>query len=933
MALAVLYYWMKVLEYGGCYTSTGTISRLFLAMLLALVKYLLLMLVFVFGFGHCLFLAVIQDDKDRIEGFKNVGASVISTYRAIMGDGLPYDDMVDSATVEKTFFITVIYVGFTVSGLVLLINLLIALMTKVYDEVQFRIDNAFLANRADFIDKKLRVYVLSSYAIIFSYFMPRKTGDKAHHTHQWDDFVTAILFPLQSGANEDHHEHERTISDEMEICHLSEEQVRWNQNSEKLLTIQYHMKDVEKTREVVQNIERNGIIERALLNCTAESTALRLNAVTSLVELHVEDLSSIPSITRPIVMHILSIAVSDKDERISRAAMDIILKLKTDQELNEMLAKSLESLLFDPDDGRILCGIVMVGTLKVENHTLVEKLYDLMFHSENQQVRLASCLDLCMLGKRNGKLNNELVQLISLPVEEQWRLTVDDNDLRLAAKVLGETLAYYPKIGEALRSFCVQLKEERINDSVKLESILALTQLIPFGRLPEDLCQKYTDETLEVKDVEDSRLCSFVYSRTNPISFDTYKCQCCRLIVCKTCSERCHAQTDKHPKAAAFFEHFPEGYCDCVLAQKCHATTNEPLDAETDHVSEIFCDLIDEKSASEDTYDIVIAIIKAFGKMKNRKPRVLQSLAKCLSIPLLHNDAQDSLIKIGVDSDDVAQYVKQIMEKVEMPNRELADLLGFLNVKDKFVIDYLIKTMEEIPRESFRSLRRLKVVDVKVYQEACKLYRRAKDPELLGSIEKFLCAPGIEPEVVPFFQKLRETPAKELSATDSLFRKEASQALLKSHADIQLMASIALLGQKIKDVPSATFNLYVADIEAAFVDSQVSDSLKKRALVPLFKNSNYISGGKLGDNLLQFLKSLSMTNKYQAKILSAGILLIKKLTPAGQPSPDFNNFVTSQLNSNFMSVQKACQQALSDKEIALTDEVRIEDEKYTFDDI
>src|SRR5690348_5807731 len=97
---------------------------------------------FVFAFGTAMYLALIVSDDPKNLGasndFNNMFLSMLRIYRALMGDTLDFDVLYDTSILA-----VLLYIAFTVTGGLLLLNLLIALMTKVFDEVKENIETSF----------------------------------------------------------------------------------------------------------------------------------------------------------------------------------------------------------------------------------------------------------------------------------------------------------------------------------------------------------------------------------------------------------------------------------------------------------------------------------------------------------------------------------------------------------------------------------------------------------------------------------------------------------------------------------------------------------------------------------------------------------------------------------------------------------------------
>jgi hypothetical protein len=176
----LLYLWLKMLEYAGAFAGSSTVAKLFLMMGKTLFQYMIVLLMFVLGFGHTMFLMGI-DDPD----FINVGSSVIRMYRGLMGDELPYPSI---ATSTGNILAPILYFVFTMTGTILLLNLLIALMSSVFSTVTENIKTEFYINRGQFIAKKLQVYILTR---PLKYIFLKSNEQK----EPWATYIHKSLFP------------------------------------------------------------------------------------------------------------------------------------------------------------------------------------------------------------------------------------------------------------------------------------------------------------------------------------------------------------------------------------------------------------------------------------------------------------------------------------------------------------------------------------------------------------------------------------------------------------------------------------------------------------------------------------------------------------------------------------------------------------------
>ncbi len=155
-------------EYTGALKNGAKVSRLFTAMLRTLLTYLVVIIVFVIAIGFTLHLAAFnfQSDPD----FSNPGVSILRTYRALMGETLDWNQLIAADAGQTTSILApALYFVFTVIGLLLLLNLLIALMTTAFEQVTQTIDTDFYIVRGELISRKVPVYITSRFVEIYPF--------------------------------------------------------------------------------------------------------------------------------------------------------------------------------------------------------------------------------------------------------------------------------------------------------------------------------------------------------------------------------------------------------------------------------------------------------------------------------------------------------------------------------------------------------------------------------------------------------------------------------------------------------------------------------------------------------------------------------------------------------------------------------------------
>lgn len=228
-AVCVLYLWLKLLEYGGAFSASAEVSRLFTMMLLTLLQYLIVILIFIVGFGHSMYLAAVNFDSSDLD-FSNPGFAIVRMYRALMGEALDWKTLTDDRNGQTVSIVApLLYFAFTISGTLLLLNLLIALMTKKFDEVKENIQTAFYSSRGEVLAKKIPIYITSNIFIgLRRYFLPNLTSLQMKNPSKgrWGDYIRATLFRPNPKltVSDDWHEY-----DGMVLRLLSKEQ---NENNE-----------------------------------------------------------------------------------------------------------------------------------------------------------------------------------------------------------------------------------------------------------------------------------------------------------------------------------------------------------------------------------------------------------------------------------------------------------------------------------------------------------------------------------------------------------------------------------------------------------------------------------------------------------------------------------------------------------------------------
>ena len=103
---------------------------------------------------------------------------------------------------ESGFWLAYIfYIAFSLSGILLLVNLVVALMTNSFERVQQDNRTAFLKSRAEAIVKKMRVFILSDLRLINGLMVPslhpwqnKKIHVNSEKELKWQTLIRSCLF-------------------------------------------------------------------------------------------------------------------------------------------------------------------------------------------------------------------------------------------------------------------------------------------------------------------------------------------------------------------------------------------------------------------------------------------------------------------------------------------------------------------------------------------------------------------------------------------------------------------------------------------------------------------------------------------------------------------------------------------------------------------
>jgi len=151
--------WFKLLSYSRGFTNTGTYVKLILAVTRSIFFFLVILLLVIFAFSHAFkMLAII--DTDNFDQYDSVGSSILTQYRMIIGD---FDISSFLSPTEASQGIGIVFfIAFTLLVSIILLNLLIAIMSNSYDNIQENAKAEWLAELAEILIEIDHFFLLPS---------------------------------------------------------------------------------------------------------------------------------------------------------------------------------------------------------------------------------------------------------------------------------------------------------------------------------------------------------------------------------------------------------------------------------------------------------------------------------------------------------------------------------------------------------------------------------------------------------------------------------------------------------------------------------------------------------------------------------------------------------------------------------------------------
>jgi len=177
-ALCILYLWVKNFEWASAFSLTSQTVRTLYLILGQIFIYMVLVFVMVIGFAHAMYIMVFDrvgsSDPFNV-GFGTLPRSLASIWFAFIGQ-LKFDDIEKDGTAPVTY---IVYFFFSLFGSVIMLNLLIATMSNVYDQVRSDALYASLKTREKFVCDTIKVFARTNALwslVVRNVLFPRDTG-------------------------------------------------------------------------------------------------------------------------------------------------------------------------------------------------------------------------------------------------------------------------------------------------------------------------------------------------------------------------------------------------------------------------------------------------------------------------------------------------------------------------------------------------------------------------------------------------------------------------------------------------------------------------------------------------------------------------------------------------------------------------------------
>jgi hypothetical protein len=142
-SIAALALWFKLLSYARAYRSIGPFVRMLVKILTNISAFVLVLAAVIVAYSHALFLLFRRQTTSTYSSWD----VLFLMYQAMLGDF----DTTDFDANPWPGLVRLLFVGFTFTVTVIMLNLLIALMTDIYGRVQRNVENEWLVERCKII--------------------------------------------------------------------------------------------------------------------------------------------------------------------------------------------------------------------------------------------------------------------------------------------------------------------------------------------------------------------------------------------------------------------------------------------------------------------------------------------------------------------------------------------------------------------------------------------------------------------------------------------------------------------------------------------------------------------------------------------------------------------------------------------------------------
>eukprot|EP01119_Soliformovum_irregulare_P022347 TRINITY_DN7630_c0_g1_i1.p1 TRINITY_DN7630_c0_g1~~TRINITY_DN7630_c0_g1_i1.p1 ORF type:complete len:1353 (+),score=360.26 TRINITY_DN7630_c0_g1_i1:141-4061(+) len=508
----------------------------------------------------------------------------------------------------------ILYFLFTISGALLLLNLLIALMTQMFETVQSHIEDNFLKDRAVFVSKKLAVYIFSQWNFtLFTPLKPRlhplqlaldekrkllessrendelsrwqrlksvfvsppKSAQEAKTSVKWSLFIRSTLFrPYITGKEPLYAEYEEILlktewrdwngrvvhKKKVTFANVTEQQWTETQSKVTQLGIRVHdqIVEMEKQQEKIQVLLRDvadhSFMTGSLDTMTHEQPAVRQKAVGMLKQSIVDQ---VEDANAKIVDLVMCKTLSDTHNEVVLTALDVISekKLKSPD-----IIQSMNKLLSSPDTAIIIkvaqTMAALVKDVDSEERTLlIENLGKSLQNQTEQSVQIECALAIATL-TFEANIKEDVMTLIQRPLSLIIE-NVDQNQDRLEKALSAISVSHLGRM-PIIKSIVKVIPQKLVK-----KEIMMVKKLV--GVLQENL-PIVNPDGMTLSEYLEQKKCTYLATGPRDREQKLSYCITCNLYwsVCETCAETCHKCDQQiDPSEKGFIS--TDGYCKCSL--------------------------------------------------------------------------------------------------------------------------------------------------------------------------------------------------------------------------------------------------------------------------------------------------------------------------------------------------------------------------------